>query len=241
MSDPIENLKNLITGTSVSLAPVVAWIVYALDAWEGRREKWDEARQHLRQVMNDLVFIGHWAQTEYPAAGAPSPTWREPLWSVNDFPSDHIHEFNRVAYRMPVPEGLRSAMASLETAIEHFRGLLRSHRDFVWRDEGRQAMAAARDRGAVPPAWFDELFRLNRDIHVRGIGTAADQDGLHSTWKRARDEVQRVIDNPGRVPYPKSLWLGHVPALILASIGLWFLVGFICEIFYSLSWPPWPR
>lgn len=240
MSEPIETLRNLITSTSVSLSPVVAWVVFASGVLAKQAERHKGLIEKLRQVMKELDFIGHWAQNEYGPT-ADSPTWRQPLWSVNDFPSDHIHEFNQIAYTMSVSEPLRGAMAGLETAIERFRTLLKAHREFVAHNNRLDAIAAAISRNVVPAAWFDELHRLNREIHVRGIGTAQDPDGLHSTWTRAKSEVQRAIDNPGNPSHPKRLWFGHVPAGILALIGLGFLLGFVGELLHSLSWPPWPR
>jgi len=240
MPDPVETLRTLITSTSVSLSPVVAWVVFAFGVLSREREHYAEFRQKLREVMKELDYMGTWARNQYTDEDD-NPNWGNPLWSVNDFPSDRIHEFNQSAYDRPVDARLREALADLETAIERFRMLLRAHRHFIMLDNGRLTMAVAANPQSAPREWWEELHRLNRAIHIDGIGTANNPNGLHSTWTVARTEVQRAIDQRGKRRHPRSLWFGHIPAAILAVIGIGFLIGFINELLHALSWTPWPR
>lgn len=234
MSDPVQLLKDLITATSVSLSPAVAWATFVSNFMARQQNRVAEVHQILTEVKKELDFITPWAENEYEDSHD-DRSWGQPLWSVNDFPSNWIHEFNRVAYALPVDNRLRGAMAALETAIARFRSLLRAHQEFVRQDRGRKALAVAANQDEDSKEWLDRLYKLNKDIHVKGIGNARDPDKLHSAWKKALAEVNGAISGPVIIRHPNSLWLGHILAVILGIIGFGFLFSFI-YVFLNPAW-----
>jgi len=246
MSDPVSLLKDMITAASVSLSPSVAWATFAA-SWNTRRaERRIALRARFFEVKEELDHISHWAQTQYTGESADS-NWRNPLWSVHNFPTEKIEQFNRTIDPSAAGKALSEAMIKLEASIARFRALLVEHQRFVWQGGGQALLTPAYGLAPetndptftfrVSTAWLDRMYQLNKAIHVKGIATASDPEGLHANWKRADAETASAISRTGRASQPWFMWLGHVLAGVLGVVGLGFLVGFFIVFFKSASWP----
>jgi len=246
MSDPVAVLKDMITAASVSLSPSVAWATFAAN-WNAKRLEHRMAlRARFYEVKEELDHIGHWAQTQYPN-DSQNRDWRNPLWAVNDFPTQKIEEFNRVVDPTAAGKVLTEAMIKFESSIARFRALLGEQQKFVWKGGGQALLTPAHGLAPetnnpafpfrVSTAWLDRLYELNKAIHIEGIGTAEDPEALHSAWKRASSEITSAISRTGAGSQPWFIRLGHILASVLGVVGLGFLVAFFVTFFRSVSWP----
>jgi len=75
------------------------------------------------------------------------------------------------------------------------------------------------------------FYELNKAIHVQGIGTKNDPEGLHSTFHEALEYVKNRLEGlkPGT---PFTILVGHILALIVGFIGVFYLICFFVKIFY---------
>ncbi len=246
MNDPVSVLKDLITAASVSLSPSVAWATFAAN-WNAKQvERRMALRARLYEVKEELDHIAHWAQTQYPD-DAHGRDWRDPLWAVSDFPTQKIEEFNKVVDPSAVGGVVSEAMIRLEASIARFRALLGEHQRFVWKGGGQALLTPAHGLAPetndltfpfrVSTAWLDRLYELNKTIHVKGIGTANDPEGLHSAWKQSTSEVGSAISRMGKSSQPWFIKVGHLLATVLGVVGVGFLVSFFIVFFRSVSWP----
>ena len=232
-------LKDLITGASIGLSPAVAWLTFVSTWREKRRAQLDALRRRLLELQAEVEYIGNWAQTEYDDTSDNNRDWNNPFWHVLDFPSAHIVLFNRESDPSEIGHSLSDAMVQLEASISRFKNLLHQHRQFV--ENGIKTYS--KPFGDDPPRlifqptleWRQELYRLNKEIHVRGIGNSISREGLHSTCKKARTELNAALSNLRQRRYSKIVWVGHSLAIVLGIVGLFFLVVLLYEIGNNLA------
>lgn len=246
MSDAVAVLKDLITSASVSLSPSVAWAAFA-SSWHAKQvERRMALRARLFEVREELDHIAHWAKTEYPE-DAHGQGWRDPLWAVNDFPTQKVEEFNRIMDPAVIGKSVSEALIKLEASIARFRILLGEQQTFVWKGGGQALLTPAHGLAPetndptfpfrVSTAWLNRLYELNKSIHVKGIGTGDDPGGLHSTWRTSTSEINRLISRIGKSSQPWIMKAGHLLAAVLGFVGVGFLISFIVFFLHSVSWP----
>jgi hypothetical protein len=127
---PLTRLKDLITIAVICLSPLVAWLTYVSSLREKRRERFAEIQRGILEVKSEVDYVGNWARAVY-SEKSHSDNWNNPFWRVNDFPSEHIQEFNRQANPLEVGRSLSDALIQLESSISRFRKLLAKHKQFV--------------------------------------------------------------------------------------------------------------
>jgi hypothetical protein len=237
MDSTVTLLKDLIIGASISLSPAVAWLTFFSSWREKRRNRLAALRQRLLELNAEIEHIGNWASSEYEETSSHNDNWRNPFWRVNDFPSNHLEHFNREVNPSEVGRDLSEAMLQLEASISRFRTMLTDHQQFVRTGLETWARPLQRETQgfvfSLPDDWQQELYNRNRDIHIRGIATSHDPDGLHSTWARASDQLRIALNQLRQPRDPKSMYFGHFLAIFLGVVGLGFLFSFVLEVFFE--------
>ena len=231
MNYPI--LKDLLTGASVGLSPAVAWLTFVL-AWNEKiRVRHASLRRRLIELKEEIDRIGNWAQTPYPKE-SDREEWKNPFWHVLDFPSARLSSFNVEFSPSDIGRQLSDALVQLEVSISNFRNLLSQHREYVKEGFDKYSQPDTGDPSRIifqpPEEWISELYRLNQEIHVQGIGDSNSKLGLYSTWNSASSALRSSLSSLRERKKPMVIWIGHVLALILGLVGLFFLCALISEL-----------
>lgn len=249
----LEHLAKMITVSVICLSPAIAWATF----WNGWKERRDDVlsrrRNQLKEVLRELDIISNWASSKYDSS-AHSDEWYNPYFHVRPFPSDKIKDFNWREDTSLFGEEIFDKLNPLERAIDRFLDLLMQHNGYsnsldssfmnrIVHKISEEKRRTCRD--AVDPLKIqgenkltsDEIicvkrfYELNKAIHVQGIGTEKDPDGLHSTFHKALKYVKNRLE--GLKPEtPFTIWAGHILAIIVGFIGVFFLICFFVKIFY---------
>ena len=227
-------LKELLTGASIGLSPAVAWLTF-ITSWNQKKQQHDASiRRSLIELKDEIDHIGNWAQSVY-TSDSDAEEWTNPFWRVLDFPSSRLSAFNTEYSPSDVGRDLSDALVKHGVSIAAFRKLLNQHKRFVKEGMDRYSKPDPNDPSKFifkPPAdWVSELCRLNKKIHVQGIGDESSNLGLHATWNAAYSELEKMLARPMERRKPNRMWIGHILALILGIVGLIFLIALILELY----------
>jgi len=227
MPEKVTLLKDIITAATICLSPSVAWITFYFNWRQKYYERRELLRKKLYEIKKEVEYIGNWAANEYNAESQ-SDLWYNPLWRVTEFPYERIREFIQTIEINDIGKSLSNALVSLDTAIARFKYLLKAHTDYVLDlvKSGIDITVKYDMRQPEQEEWRKELYNKNKNIHVKGIGTSGNKEGLHSTWKSATTEIDNALAGLRKSSQPIYLFIGHVLTFILGIIGLVSLILF---------------
>lgn len=236
--------NDVATAAVACMSPPAAWWTF----WPGFREQVrDRARrrlERLRDLRNQLTAMGQWASTSYDARSH-DPQWYNASFGVLGVPREELENFNAIVLVEDHPGATMDALVELEKAVRRFQELLAGV--YAYRatagDLGSRWERAVADSlnlgralteaelasvGGLRPSdaiWLGELYRRNKELHVRGIGGEAD-GALHARWHAAvamADHDRGVLQS---AKLSRWRWAGHAAAVLFAVMGLVFLADF---------------
>lgn len=242
---PGTSWTDLATAAVACISVAGVWWTF----WPGHREKLREQReqrlQRLLELHVQLQEIRRWAGTRYDKDIHRSE-WYNAGWAVNPFPWVYVENFNRLVLARDYRRELTEALVRLEDSARQFHDMLSEQIEYLSRapkDIGSRwspVVAAAEAKGSKLSVeelqkiegltdedrrWLQDLYRRNKDIHVRGIGGPGEA-GLHEACRaateqlvQARTELQTGRDTCWR-------WVGHGMAALFVALGLLFLIDF---------------
>jgi hypothetical protein len=255
--------KDLVSVTFWCLTPFIAWRAYRL-SWDTKQDELTAKRiEVLVALEGQIAHVANWAEREYTPESV-DLNWWNPLWRVMNPSSERIDAFALVSDSEQYGVELVAATSTLSASLRRFRDLMAAPQRYVLNaPDAAGRVATALDYGATSvgarviqknpqrwPAllqgdrdWADELYRLNQEAHVQGIGTAATTGSLIATVAEARARVGNALSSarsPRRLP-PLHVAIAESVTWIFLVIGIVSLVALLVHAWSTWVWPTLER
>jgi hypothetical protein len=253
----VDNGFDKIVGIAIiCLSAAVAWATFGLTFREKYLMLYTEKINTLRRLLTEMNTIKYWASGKYND-DSHNDNWFDPLWGVRDFPYQQITDFNWAKKTALYGGKIFKKLVALETAIFFFNKLLFEHREFIANNvdsKHRIGQKIERERRRIQKDVVNPLeikgdneltqeekefvkkcYDLNKSIHIDGIGNEKTPGKLHSTFLGAYDFIEESSKKLQRQRWFKPFfWAINFFAVVVAIIGLWFLISFSYFVLPSL-------